>query len=76
MSQIHFSFLWRYFHISIVDILDVQNEQDDCYVGVNDDFEDNALTGDMINIYQNQSPNVEETNTGTSTNHQQDIFDI
>ena len=34
------------------------------------------MTGDTIDRHQNQSPNVEETNTDTRTNKQQDIVDI
>ena len=45
MSQDRFLFLWIHFHISSVDLPDVENEQDDCYVGGNEDLEENSLTG-------------------------------
>ena len=45
MSRDRFLFLWIHFHISSVDLPDVENEQDDCYVGGNEDLEENSLTG-------------------------------
>ena len=39
-------------------------------------MEDNLLTGYPIDKHQNQSPNVEGTDTNTSTNQQQDIVEI
>ena len=39
-------------------------------------MEYNALEDDPIDIYQHQLPNVEDTDTDTSTNQQQDIVDI
>ena len=62
MSRDRFAFLWRNFNILSVDLSDVEKEQDDCYVGGDEDLEENVLTGDTIDRHQNQSPNVEETN--------------
>ena len=39
-------------------------------------MEENVLTGHPFNKHQYQSPNVEETNTNTSTNWQQNIVEI
>ena len=38
-----FKFLWRIFHISSVDLSDVENEENDFYVERNEEWEDNAL---------------------------------
>ena len=76
MSQDQFEFLWRSFHISSVELSDVNNEQDYCYVGGNEDLENNVLAGDPIYGNQYQSQNVEDTNTNTKTNQQHNIVDI
>ena len=59
MSRDQFSFLWRNFHIYSVDLSYVEKEQDDCYVGGNEESEENALTGDPIDRHQHKSLNVE-----------------
>ena len=63
-----FVFLWRNFHISSVDLSDIENKQDDCYVGGNEDLEDSTLESDQIGRHHHQSPNLEETNIDTITN--------
>ena len=54
MSQDRFAFLWRHFHISSVELSDVEKEQDDYYVGGNEYLGDNALTGDPIGRHHHQ----------------------
>ena len=39
MIQDSFALLWRYFRISIIDLSDLENEQDDCYVEGNEELE-------------------------------------
>ena len=58
MSQYWFEFMWIHFHIYSLDLSDVENNQDDCYVGVNEELEYNAFTGDPIDRNHNQSQNV------------------
>ena len=76
MSRDQFSFLWRNFHIYSVDLSYVEKEQDDCYVGGNEESEENGLTGDPIDRHQHQSQNVEQNDTDTSTNQQHNIVEI
>ena len=68
MSRYRFAFLWRRFHNFSVDLSDLEKEEDDFYVGVNEQLEENSLTGDLIDRHQHQSQNFEEKDTDTSTN--------
>ena len=76
MSHDWFVFMWRIFHISSVNLSDIDKEQDDCYVGGNEESEENALTGDPIDRHQHKSLNVEQNDTDTSTNQQHNIVEI
>ena len=68
--------MWRHFHISSINLSDVQIKQDGCYVGIHGELEENELAGGPIDSHQHQSPYVEVTDTNTRTNKQQDIVDI
>ena len=67
---------WLSFLCSSIDLPYVDFEQDDCYVGGNEELEENELIGYLIDRHQHQSPNVEKTNTDTSSNQQEDIVEI
>ena len=71
-----FSFLWIHFHISSIYLPYVDIEQDCCHVVGNEELEENESTGYLIDRHQNQSKNIEETNTDTSSNQQEDIVEI
>ena len=74
ISWYYFAFLWRNFHISSIDLSAVEEKQDDCYVGVNEELEENTLAGYPIDRHNHKSPNFEETDTDTRTNQPQDII--
>ena len=51
-------------------------KQDGCYVGLNDQLEDNSLSWYPIDRHQHQLPNVEDTDTNTDTNQKQVSVEI
>ena len=70
MIKDSFVLMWINFTISSIDLSDVENEKNGCYVGGNEE-----VAGDPIDRHHNQSPNVEDTGTNNITYWQRGIVD-